>query len=69
MVDYAIANQIRPFQLPDAAGIAGAIRTLRRDPELAARLARGALACAGRHFNWTRSAVALASFYDTLTRS
>ena len=23
MVDYAIANQIRPFQLPDIAGIAG----------------------------------------------
>lgn len=28
MVDYAIANQIRPFQLPDAAGIAGALQGL-----------------------------------------
>jgi GH24 family phage-related lysozyme (muramidase) len=26
MVDYAIANQIRPFQLPDIAGIAGAMQ-------------------------------------------
>lgn len=28
MVDYAIANQIRPFQLPDIAGIAGAMQGL-----------------------------------------
>lgn len=28
MVDYAVANQIRPFQAPDVAGIAGAMQSL-----------------------------------------
>ncbi|MBX3749990.1 MAG: glycosyltransferase family 4 protein [Opitutaceae bacterium] len=53
----------------DAAGIARAVAELRRDPALADRLARGALAFADRHFSWRRSAAALASFYETLAGS
>ena len=50
----------------DAAGIAAAVRELRRDRALAERLAAGAVALAAKHFSWTRSAEALATFYATL---
>ncbi len=53
----------------DAAGIAGAVRELRADPALAERLTQGALAYAGVHFSWRRSAEALANFYRTLAAS
>jgi glycosyltransferase involved in cell wall biosynthesis len=53
----------------DAAGIAGAIRELRSDPALCTTLAEGALAFARRHFDWGRSAGALANFYRSLTDS
>ena len=53
----------------DAAGIAAAVRELRGDPALAARLARGATAFAGKNFSWRRSAEALASFYLSLAPS
>jgi glycosyltransferase involved in cell wall biosynthesis len=53
----------------DAAGIAAAVRVLRGDPALAARLGRGAVAFAEQHFSWRRSAEALASFYLTLAAS
>jgi glycosyltransferase involved in cell wall biosynthesis len=51
----------------DAAGIAAAVRELRDDRALYDRLAAGAVAIAAQHFNWPRSAEALASFYSTLT--
>jgi glycosyltransferase involved in cell wall biosynthesis len=51
----------------DAAGIAAAVTTLRRDPSLCARLSQGATAFAGQHFSWRRSAEALANFYAGLT--
>lgn len=47
----------------DAAGICAAVRRLRRDPALAAKLAAGATAFAAHHFSWRRSAAALAKFY------
>jgi glycosyltransferase involved in cell wall biosynthesis len=50
----------------DAAGIAAAVRELRREPALRARLSAGALAFAEQHFSWRRSAEALAKFYQTL---
>lgn len=50
----------------DATGIADAVRTLRADPALAARLAQGALEFAATHFSWPRSAAALAKFYENL---
>ncbi|HUG10122.1 MAG TPA: glycosyltransferase [Opitutaceae bacterium] len=50
----------------DAAGIAGAIRTLRGDPQLAARLARGAIEFAASHFDWSRSAALLEEFYRSV---
>ena len=53
----------------DAAGIAGAVRALRRDPALAEKLGRGATDFAARHFSWRRSAETLASFYRSLTPS
>ncbi len=53
----------------DAKGIAGAIRELRNDRDLYARLSKGALAYAHQHFSWQRSAAALASFYNTLPPS
>jgi hypothetical protein len=53
----------------DAAGIATAVRTLRADPELHARLSTGAAAYAAQHFSWRRSAAALAKFYHSLTAS
>ncbi|MBX3736386.1 MAG: glycosyltransferase family 4 protein [Candidatus Didemnitutus sp.] len=53
----------------DAAGIAGAVRELRADPTLAARLATGAAHFAAEHFSWTRSAEALAKFYASLATS
>jgi glycosyltransferase involved in cell wall biosynthesis len=53
----------------DAAGIAGAVRTLRGDPALAERLGRGAAAFAAKHFSWRRSAEALAKFYLALAPS
>ncbi len=53
----------------DAAGIARAVTALRADRALADRLARGAAAYAEKHFNWRRSADALASFYATLAVS
>lgn len=53
----------------DAAGIAGAVRELRADPALAARLADGAVRFAQEHFSWRRSAEALAKFYASLPTS
>lgn len=50
----------------DAAGIAAAIRELRRDPVLYERLSRGAVEYAAAHFDWRRSAEALAAFYRSL---
>ena len=50
----------------DAAGIAGAVRELRRDPGLYARLSRGAAEYAAAHFDWQRSAEALVAFYRSL---
>jgi glycosyltransferase involved in cell wall biosynthesis len=50
----------------DAAGIVAAVRSLRGDPELAERLARGALDFASAHFNWSRSAAQLEEFYRTI---
>lgn len=50
----------------DAAGIADAIRALRANPDLAARLAAGAEAFAREHFSWERSAAQLAAFYAAL---
>ncbi len=50
----------------DAAGLTAAITELRRDPALARRLAEGAAAYAQAHFNWSRSAAALAKFYAGL---
>ncbi len=51
----------------DAAGITAAVRTLRADPALREKLARGAAAYAAEHFSWARSADALAKFYQTLS--
>ena len=51
----------------DAAGIAGAITELRRDPALCDKLGRGAAAFAAQHFSWRHSAAALAKFYAGLT--
>lgn len=51
----------------DAAGIAAAVRTLRADPALREKLARGAADYAAQHFSWRRTAEALAKFYETLT--
>ena len=53
----------------DAAGITQAVRALRADPALAARLAQGAREFSDRHFSWARSAAALAKFYLTLAPS
>jgi len=50
----------------DAAGIAAAITELRRNPVLGLKLSDGAIAFAREHFNWARSAAALAKFYATL---
>ena len=50
----------------DAAGIAGAIRALRADPALAARLGTGAQAVAAARFNWQRTAETLLGFYNSL---
>lgn len=50
----------------DAASIAEAITTLRRDPELAARLASGAADFSRQQFSWSRSAETLAQLYDSL---
>ncbi len=51
----------------DAAGIATAVRELRSDRALSARLAAGAVAFAAQHFSWRRSAESLAKFYATVT--
>jgi glycosyltransferase involved in cell wall biosynthesis len=53
----------------DATGIARAIRELRSNPTLCTALAAGALDFAHRHFDWGRSAGALANFYRSLTDS
>jgi glycosyltransferase involved in cell wall biosynthesis len=50
----------------DAAGIADAVRALRSDAELAARLARGAIEFADSHFSWSRSAAQLEGFYRSI---
>jgi len=50
----------------DAAGIATAVMELRRDRALHERLSSGALVFAAKHFSWSRSAEALARFYQTL---
>jgi glycosyltransferase involved in cell wall biosynthesis len=50
----------------DADGIAGAVRALRADPALVARLAAGAQAVAAARFNWQRTAETLLGFYNTL---
>ena len=54
------------LDVADAAGIAGAVRTLDADPALRDRLAQGATDYAARNFSWRRSAAALASFYAAL---
>lgn len=56
------------LDLADAAGIAGAIRTLRDDPALRERLGRGAAAFSREHFSWRRTAEKLALFYAGLAR-
>ncbi|MBA4135764.1 MAG: hypothetical protein C0518_00445 [Opitutus sp.] len=53
----------------DAAGIARAVRELRAQPALAARLAEGAVRFAAANFSWARSAEALAKFYQSLPAS
>lgn len=53
----------------DAASIAQAVRELRANPALAARLADGAVQFAAEHFSWRRSAEALAKFYGALAPS
>ncbi|MBI3887196.1 MAG: glycosyltransferase family 4 protein [Opitutae bacterium] len=53
----------------DAEGIADAVRELRADPALVAALSAGAVAFAAAHFNWHRSAAALAKFYRSLATS
>lgn len=53
----------------DAAGIAHAVRELRANPALAARLAEGAARFAEENFSWRRSAEALAKFYHSLAPS
>lgn len=53
----------------DAAGITRAVQELRTDRALADRLAAGALAFAAAHFNWRRSAEALANFHAALAAS
>lgn len=54
----------------DSASIAEAVRAIRRDPQLADRLTRGATAFAETHFSWARNARRLAAFYrETLARS
>lgn len=50
----------------DAAGIAGAVQTLRADPALAAHLAAAAEHVAGARFNWARTAADLLGFYNAL---
>lgn len=47
----------------DALSIAHAVRTIRADPELAARLGRGAREFAQAHLNWGTNAEKLAAFY------
>lgn len=51
----------------DAPGIVRAVRELREDRELHARLARGAAEYSERHFSWRRTAESLAKFYADLT--
>ena len=54
----------------DADGIAEAVRSIRSNPQLAERLADGAIAFAKAHFSWARNAERLADFYhETLARS
>ncbi|MFT3830938.1 MAG: glycosyltransferase [Opitutaceae bacterium] len=50
----------------DAAGIAAAVRRLRDDPAMAARLGAAAAEFARTRFSWSHSADALAAFYDSL---
>jgi glycosyltransferase involved in cell wall biosynthesis len=50
----------------DAAGIAEAVRLLREDAGLRARLTAGAASVSARYFNWPRSATALLAFYNSL---
>lgn len=52
----------------DAAGIAGAIRTLRDDSALRERLGRGAAAFSREHFSWRCTAEKLALFYARIAR-
>lgn len=53
----------------DAAGIVRAVRELRADPALAARLAEGAQRFSAEHLSWRRSAESLAKFYAALAPS
>ncbi|WP_415908487.1 glycosyltransferase [Oleiharenicola sp. Vm1] len=53
----------------DADGIVSAVRALRADSALAARLATGAARFAEENFSWRRSAEALAKFYLALAPS
>ncbi len=52
----------------DADGIANAVRALRNDPALAARLGARAAAFANDRLSWRQSAATLANFYERLTR-
>lgn len=55
--------------IADADSIAGAVRRLREDAPLRARLTAGAAHVTARYFNWARSAQALLAFYNTLPSS
>ena len=50
----------------DAHNIVDAVQTLLRDPLLAERLARGALAFSERHFDWRKNSRHLAAFYKSV---
>jgi len=50
----------------DALGIVEAVLQLRRNKELSERLGEGAVAFAGKHFNWEKNAGELNAFYDRI---
>src|SRR4051794_25419318 len=52
----------------DALGIAEAILEIRRNKELADRLAAGAVAFTHEHFNWKKNTAELAAFYEQLAK-
>ena len=52
----------------DALRVVKAVLELRRDKQLAERLAAGAVAFAREHFDWTKNTDELAAFYEKLAR-